>query len=335
MKKTLRKIIPALLIVGTATMSGCSMYTSKADTLENIVGFYELEKWEAKREKADEEPYDRKGEEGTVAYFTIDANGYSYYGFKDNNTEAWVRPAFTTYTHDDDEPELYKAATLKGKVGTVYAGDKKVGCLDEPIMGFKRQEIKSGDGIFKKKEMVSTLAYTIPWSEWTIGKQHTVQKYQYVQYKRISGDTGFQVINQKLGTNYTQVLPYEMEGMKGRLVYRVQYKDGQTGSVKGIYEYAVIDLDTYANGKVNLYYSRADNPGQHEVELTLTVKEAGKSMQTTIFEKPYWTNGVGFETDYETPYSEEELYNWSSFSHSEYSYETSLEDIIAAEKLVA
>ena len=76
--KTLKKIIPFILLASTATMSGCSMYSSKADTLENIVGFYELEIWKGKHEASDEDPYDRKAEEGTVAYFTIDKDGYAY-----------------------------------------------------------------------------------------------------------------------------------------------------------------------------------------------------------------------------------------------------------------
>ena len=335
MKKAFKKIIPFVLLVGTATMSGCSMYSSVADTLENIVGFYELEVWSGKHEATDEETYDRKAEEGTVAYFTIDKDGYAYYGFKDNNTEPWVKPAFARYTRDDDKPELFKAVTIEGKGPTVYAWEKHVGCMKESPMGFKRQEIKTGNGIFKKTEMKSTLAYTIPWHEYTWYNPHKIQKYQYVQYKRISDATGYAVINEKLGTNYQQKLPYEMEGMSGRLVYRVQYKDEQTGSVKGIYEYAILDLDSYANGKVKLYYSLAENPGQHVEEIALTVKEAGVSMQGTIFGRTYWTNGIGLETDYSTPYTEEEPYNWSSFSHAEYSLDASLEELITAEKAIA
>ena len=108
-----------MLLAATSLTTGCSMYSSKADTLENIVGFYELEIWSGKHEATDEETYDRKAEEGTVAYFTIDKNGYAYYGFKDNETEAWVKPAFAHYTADDDNPELYKAVTIEGKVDTV------------------------------------------------------------------------------------------------------------------------------------------------------------------------------------------------------------------------
>ena len=334
MKKTFKKIIPVVLLFGTTTMSGCSMYTSKADTLENICGFYELEIWQGKKESAQEDPYDRKAEEGTVAYFTVDQNGYAFYGFKDNNTEPWVKPAFATFTHDEKQTELYEAVTIKDESDTVYAWEKRVGCMQESPMGFRRQEVKTGDGIFKKKEMVSTLSYTIPWHEYTWYNPHKIQKYQYVQYKRISSSTGYDVINEKLGTNYKQTLPYEMEGMKGRLAYRVEYKEGQTGSVKGIYEYAVLDLDSYNDGKVKLYYSYAEEPGQHVVDVTLILKEIGKSMQGTIFSKTFSTNGYGLETEYDTPYSETDAIRHESFTHADYSFEATLEEVIAGEKLI-
>ena len=335
MKKTLKKLIPFMLLGATSLTTGCSMYSSKADTLDNIVGFYELEIWSGKHEATDEETYDRKAEEGTVAYFTIDKNGYAYYGFKDNETEAWVKPAFAHYTADDDNPELYKAVTIEGKVDTVYAWEKHVGCMDESPMGFKRQEVKKGEGIFAKKEMVSTLSYTIPWHEYTWYNPHKIQKYQYVQYKRISGDTGYAVINQKLGTNFQMTVPYEIYGLSGRWVYRCQPKEGSGLDSKGDFEYAILDLDSYSNGKVKLYYSLSAEPGQHVEDITLTVKEAGVSMQGTIFNKTYWTNGVGLETDFNTPYAEEEPYNWSSFSHADYSLEASLADVIAGEQAIA
>lgn len=338
MKNTLRRIIPLILVAGTTAMSGCSMYTSKADTLENIVGFYELDVWSGKHESTDEQTYDRKAEEGTVAYFTIDKDGYCYYGFKNKDTEPWVKRAFATYLHDDDKPELYKAVTINGNVPTVYAWEKTVGCMAEPTMGFKRQEVvvEKKTWPFKDKtEMVSTLSYTIPWHEYTWYNPHKIQKYQYVSYKRISDATGYEVINQKLGTNYSPTLPYEMEGMKGRLVYRVQYKQDQSGSIKGSYEYAVIDLDSYANGKVKLYYSLAANPGQQVLDIQMEMNEVGKSMKCNIFGKTFVTNGVGLETQVDAPEYAEDIINWETFGHAEYSYEATLDEVIAGEKAIA
>lgn len=315
MKKTFKRIIPFVALIGAMTMSGCSMYSSKADTLENIVGFYELDVWSGKHEATDEETYDRKAEEGTVAYFTIDKDGYAYYGFKDNNTEPWVRAAFATYKHDDDEPELYEAVTVAGKVDTVYAWEKHVGCLDEPIMGFKRQEIvveKKTWPMKSKTEMVSTLSYTIPWHEYTWYKPHKIQKYQYVSYKKISDETGYEVINQKLGTHYAPTRPYELEGMTGRLVYRAQPVEGSSLDNKGLYEYAVLDMDSYANGKVNLYYSLKATPGQVVEQVPVEIYEPGKSVKATIFDRTFYSDGNSFSTHMDE-YAPDDVVNSESF----------------------
>lgn len=329
--KTLRKIIPFILLTASVfSTTGCSMYSSKADTLDNIVGFYELEIWKAKREKADEEPYDRKAEEGTVAYFTIDKNGYSYYGFKDNNTEAWVQPAFSTFVPDSEQEGLFKAVLLKGKNADVGAGKKHVGCLDEPDMGFKRQEVKTGSGLFKKKEMVSTLAYTIPWSEWTILHQHTVQKYQYVQYKRISGETGYQVINQKLGTNFQMTKPYEIYGLDGYWVYRCQPKEGTGLDSRGLYEYAILDMGSYSNGNLTVTYSLKASPERKTTQVPVSVLEKGRSYSIAFNNRAFNGTGVGCMTDQSTyedtdPYIDESFTSW-------YSSELSLDQIIDEEK---
>ena len=36
----------------------------------------------------------------------------------------------------------------------------------------------------------------------------------------------------------------------------------------------------------------------------------------------------------DTPYLEEEPYNWSSFSHASYTFEASLEEVIASEQAI-
>ena len=103
MKKTLIKIIPLLL--GTTLVVGCSStYSSKSDKKENFVGLYELDVYKSKRESSEEEPYDRKTEEGITAYFTIDLDGYGYYGYKDNANPARVDQVFWTFVEDEEQP---------------------------------------------------------------------------------------------------------------------------------------------------------------------------------------------------------------------------------------
>lgn len=314
MKKIVKYSLP-LLLLASITASGCSSYTSKADTKENIVGLYELEIYQSKKESPEEDPYDRKAEEGIFAYFTVDMDGYGYYGYKDNKTSAWIKPVFSKFVVDDDKPELFKAIELNGSSETVYMWDKKVGCLDEPTMGFRAE---------KKK---STLSYTISWHEYTIYKPHKIQKYQYVCYKKLSDETGYASINKLLGTSYTPDKPYEMRNMtKGYYPYRCQSKEGSGIGSKGIYEYALLDLNSFKDNKMNVIYSEAANPGQKTKEVTISVKEKGVSVAFTFNDKEFVSNGSSFST----AFSEESDIQQESFTRW-YSDELTLEEVIAQE----
>lgn len=313
MKKRL-KTVPALLLISTA-LSGCSMYTSKPATKENIAGLYELEVYSSKHEADDEETYDRKAEEGISAYFTIDVDGYGYYGYKDNNIEARVDAVFSTYIPDDNNPELFKVIELVGTNQTVYSWDKKVGCLDEPTMGFRNDGNKT------------TLSYTILWHEYTWYNPHKIQKYQYVCYKKISDETGYQPINRLLGTSYTPNRPYEMKYMyPGYYPYRCQAKEGSGIGQKGIYEYALLDMNNIANNKIPLIYSETVNPGQKRSEVEFSVKEKGHSVSFTLNGSEFISNASSFTTDF----SEEKDIQSESFTYW-YSSELTLEEVIAQE----
>ena len=315
MKKTLLKIIP-LLLVGSTLAAGCgSMYTSKADTKENMVGCYELDIYQSKKESAEEEPYDRKAEEGIVAYFTFDMDGYGYYGYKDNNTPARVDQIFATFTADDDEPEKFKAVSLKGTNQTIYYWEKKVGCLDEPPMGFNRGKDKT------------TLSYTLPWHEYTIYKPHKIQKYQYVCYKKVSDKTGYEEINRLLGTSYKPDRPYEMKYMMGGYYpYRCQAKEGSGIGSKGIYEYAVLDMNHYVNDKLTIYYSLAAEPGQKTAEVSVSIKEKGQSVHFEWNDKEFTSSASAFVTEFkeDADIQNESFTMW-------YSAELTLEEVIAQE----
>ena len=312
---TLRRIIP-LLLLGTMLSTGCgSMYTSKADTKENIVGLYELDVYSAKKESSDEEPYDRKKEEGIAAYFTIDLDGYGYYGYRDNNTPAKVEQVYSKFVEDDEQPGLYKAIEMKGTNQTVFMWDKKVGCMDEPTMGFRAD--KKG----------STLSYTIPWFEYTIYNPHKIQKYQYVCYKKISNETSYEAINRLLGTSYTPTRPYEMKYMQpGYYPYRCSSKEGTGIGPKGIYEYALLDMNNYNNGKLNIIYSEVANPGQKTTEVTVSVKEKGLNVSFMFNDKEFVSAGSSFGTAYneESDITSESFTMW-------YSSELSLDEVIVLE----
>ena len=337
MKKALKKIIPFVLLVGTTTMSGCSMYSSKADKKENFVGFYELDIYQAKREAADEEPYDRKAEEGISAYFTLDIDGYGYYGYKSNTQEAWVKPVYSHYVPDEEEEGLFEAITLGANLKKHWAWDKFVGCLDEPTMGFRRQEVKTGNGIFKKKEMVCTLSYTIPWHVYTIYNPDKIQKYQYVSYKKISDSTDYQQINQKLGTNFVPNKPMEMGGTKGFYVYSYTLKESvdQESFVKP-YEYVILDTDSYSNGKFTMYYSETANPGRKSTQVNTAIVTPGSSYSVEALGRTF-TGGISDANDYQcvtylntdmSAYTDEDNYSYEQFAPY-YGEATTLDELIA------
>ena len=314
MNKILRKIIPLFVLVSTLP-AGCSVYTSKPDKKENIVGLYELDVYSSKKESSDEEPYDRKQEEGISAYFTIDMDGYGYYGYKDNNTPARVDQVFSKFVPDDEQPELFKAISMKGTDQTVYMWDKKVGCLDEPTMGFRADKNDS------------TLSYTINWYEHTLYNPPKIQKYQYVCYKKISDETGYEAINRLLGTSFSPRVPYEMKYMHpGYYPYRCSSKEGTGIGTKGIYEYALLDMNNYHDGKLTIYYSEAADPGQKTTEVTVSIKEVGLNVSFMFNGKEF----VSVNSSFGTAYSEESDITSESFTRW-YSDELTLDEVIALE----
>ena len=284
MNKTFIKIIP-LLLGSVVSVSCSSIYSSKADKKENFVGLYELEVYKSKKESADEDPYDRKLEEGIVAYFTIDLDGYGYYGYKDNVTPARVDQVFSTFVEDDDEPGLYKAINMVGTSQTVYNWDKKVGCLAEPTMGFRMNN------------NVATLSYTIPWFEYTIYNPHKIQKYQYVEYKKISNETGYDAINRLLGTSFVPTKPYEMKEMRpGYYPYRCSSKEETGIGSKGIYEYALLDMNNISNNRLNIIYSETSDPGQKTTQVEFAVKEKGRNVAFRFHDREFVSTIASFST---------------------------------------
>ncbi len=337
MKKTFKKIIPMVLLFGTVTMSGCSMYSSKADKKENFVGFYELDVYQGKHESADEEPYDRKAEEGISAYFTLDINGYGYYGYKSNTEEAWVKPVYSHFVPDEEQEGLFEAITLGANLKKTWAWDKRVGDLDEPPMGFRRQEVKTGNGIFKKKEMVCTLSYTIPWHVYTIYNPDKIQKYQYVSYKKISESTDYRKINEKLGTNFVPNKPMEMAATNGFYVYSYNLKEGvDPNTFVKPYEYVIIDAESYSNGEFTMYYSETSNPGKKSQQVQTAIVTPGSSYSVDALGRKFvgsisdaneYTCVTYLSTD-SSLYTEEDKYSYEQFSPY-YGEATTIDALIA------
>ena len=323
----LTKLIP--LIVLTGCMTSCTSYSSKPGKIENLIGTYELITYKMKHEvenpetenEADNE-YDKKAEIGAVAYFSIDKDGYGYYGYKDSSTAARVDSVFTTFTYDDEKPSLVKAITMKDGVTHKYDYAKAPGCLDEPTMGFKCELLKK------------TLNYTVHSGHMLFDK-NTKIPYRYVEYKRISKEASLAKVNSLLGTNVSFTKPYEMKAMTGYAVYRCLPKDGSIGN-KGIYEYAILNLDSYNNGQLDLVYSLKETPGLQTMKLNVSVFEKGKTMQLEFENKTFYSVANAdklslgnFDSRYDE-YDESDPYYSESFSLY-YGTDATIESIIQEE----
>ncbi|MBR4378342.1 MAG: hypothetical protein IKP50_05655 [Bacilli bacterium] len=307
-------------------MSSCTSYSSKPGRLEGLVGTYELVTYKMKHEEITEgdNTYDKKAEIGAVAYFSIAKDGYAFYGYKDNSTAPRVDQMFATFFYSEKKPKLIEAVDLTDGVTSRSDNHKAPGCLDEPKMGFKSE-------LFSK-----TLNYTVHSGHLPLQKDVKVP-YRYVEYKKVSREASLAKVNQYLGTSVIFSKPYEMKAMTGYAVYRCNPKDGEIGS-RGIYEYAILDFNSYSNGELNLIYSLKENPGQNTKKLSVVVEEAGKTVKLEGLSKPLYSSPGQLNTlSYGDFYSKSEDYpdgdpyygeNFSTY----YGNEATLEYIIQQEK---
>lgn len=317
--KTLKKIIPLLVLSGT--MFSCSSYSAKPGKLENLVGTYELDIYKMKHndEDSEEEPYDRKAEIGAVAYFSIDSEGYGYYAYKDNSTSPKVSQVFSHFSYDKDNPELIESINQTDGVTHKYANEQFVGCLDEAPMGFR-------DELLKK-----TLSYTLH-SGHMIGAPDKKIRYQHVVYKRVDKEASLKKVNNLMGTNTTFQYPFELKQSSGYYVYRCQPKEGSEIDAKNIYEYAILDMTSFENGKAKLYYSLKEEPGKKVSEISFSLVTKAEKYKATILGKEYFSEGFGLS--FGTTYDAEQDITWESFSHHDYPTTMTLEELIEAEKAI-
>jgi len=330
--KTLRKIVPFMLLLASAfTTSGCSMYSSKADEKKYFIGTYVLDEYKAKHSADEQDPYDRKADEGIVAYFTVTNEGYGYYGYKSNTKEARVYPIYSTFVADEEEEGLFKAIVMKDGVSDVRDPQRVVGCGDEPTLGFKRFEKVVQDRpwpLADKKEMVCTLAWTIPHYVNPFNKKEEIQ-YSYACYKKVSDDASLAKLNELMGTSYTATKPYELGKMSGFAYYCWNAKDPST--YEAPYEYAVIDYDSYSSGKYTLYYSEKSNPGKKSTQVPVTITAPG-SFKVTWNNRDFLASGTvealpnALNADYAS-YTEEDVLTAEWFSNY-YGQATTVNEVI-------
>lgn len=307
MKKILKKSL--LLFLIAPLLGACSMYRSDESDKSDMVGTYKLVKYTKAHNKS-EDKYDYKAEIGAEAYFTLDINGYVYYSYKDNNTPLKVTQAFGIFNRDIDKPELFDSISISDGFSNSMAWEKKVGDMDEPPMGFQNRKGRK------------TFSYTTPYHEFHIYNPVKIQEYSYVEYEQISEESSLNYLNSVLGTNYKFDKPFELQNCSGFYAYSAQkLVDSQREETRsnGVFEYAIVDFESYNSGKVDLYYSLVENPGLKMGTADIKFRENEGSFNTgvlTVFDKEYYCNNNGLINSYFSDnviYNEEDLYTSQSF----------------------
>lgn len=254
-----KKVLPMLILLPLVT--GCTMYSADEVEKSEMVGTYKLTTI-TKKHNQNEDPYDYKSEKGIEAYFTLALDGSVYYAYKNKETPWKVTQGFAVYHRDIVETELYDSISITDGLSNVKTAEKEVGCMDEPQMGYKSREKKSG--MFKKTK-VETFSYTIPYQNKDSGIIHVHQEYQYVCYEKVSSEATLAKLNEILQSNYNFDRPFDMLSCRGFYTYTAQKNVGEgiQDTVYGNdqYEYMIVDMESYSNGKAILYYSEVANPG--------------------------------------------------------------------------
>ena len=320
------------LLVLSSLLAGCSTYSSKPGKKTHLLGTYELTVYKMKYEnttetegESEDNTYDKKAEIGAVAYFSIDADGYGYYGYKDNSTAARVDQIFFTFKYSEKKPNLVEAIDMTDGIHNKYDDQKCPGCLDEPKMGFR-------DELFKK-----SVNYTINSGHRPFHKE-ILTPYRHVEYKRVSKEASLAKVNEYMGTNVHFERPYEFKAMTGFATYSCLPKDGSMGN-KGLYEYAILDLDSYSNGEFTITYSLKANPGRQTAKVTASVVEIGKSVKFDGFGKTFYSTNTTYDASMlstgnfatkSEDYSEDDLY-YNEYFAPYYGEATTLDQLIEQE----
>ncbi len=209
-----------------------STYNSKPGPIEEVCGTYKLSKYEKKDENG--ENYDYKSANGISAYMIVKEDGYGYYFYKDNVTPLKSETTLVTFINDEEKTELIKSIDVTTGAD-VKQWDKKVGCGDEPQMGFN---VKN-----------HTLNWTIHSGTANFGTKEV--EYSTVHYTRISADTSFETVGKELNTTIAELPRYELKRITSPLVL----VDNQSATMPKRFEYFIVDIDTIKQ-TADIYYQK-------------------------------------------------------------------------------
>jgi len=226
MKKLVALIITICLVASLAIIfTSCSTYTSKEGSIDDIIGTYKLTKFTATNEN--DEAVDMIETSGVVAYITVNADGYGYYVYKDNDTETTIDSIAIEFNHDADNTDLYDS--IKYNTGkSVSLTKQRPGAGEEPKMG-----------VNVKKH---TLNYTIPKTDVKIGKYEINIKSESVLYERVRKETDLDFIEKALNVKFPNIPRFELKNLSGVYTYQTYEKSVNAN----MYKYFVVEIDAVA-----------------------------------------------------------------------------------------
>lgn len=172
----------------------------------------------------------------------VKEDGYGYYFYKDNQTPLTSESVLIAFNYDDEDTDLIRSIDVTTGAD-VKQWDKKVGCGDEPPMGFNRKK--------------HTLNWTIHAGTANFGTKEV--EYSSVLYTRISEDTSFATVNKELNTTIPELPRYELKNITAPLVWT----NNQSAEQADRYEYLIVEVDTLRQ-TANVYYKKT---GENEIAI--------------------------------------------------------------------
>ena len=111
-----------------------------------------------------------------------------------------------------------------------------------------------------------------------------------------------------------------MKRCEGFYVYDCSYKNYSEYQKYGDYDYAILDFESYSDGKINLTYALKADHLRQNIQVQTSILEKGKSFTATIFGKTFTCfgeyNNLGrdLRSNYEQYDSEDEKLMSESFA---------------------
>lgn len=266
--KTLGVLCATIITFVSAYMlAACgTMYHSKAGTMQDMIGTYQLTTYKQKDDDGNE--IDRIKQLHVQAYMVVGADGHGYYYYQDDTTPYWYDTTLIRYTKDNENSNLYKAIQVTKGVSDrdTKIDRQKPGNGYEPQMGFN----------------VNTKTFNYSISDDRHPRYTYPSYYTNVVYTKISNDTSLNKVARETHRTLDPLPIYELKNLDGVLVYRTGNHQDNPEYQK--YQYCVVDFDA-VNRTADLYYQLTDGTEpqqQNDVPITVNVTSRQDDYNNTL-----------------------------------------------------